>query len=115
MDDAEATPLGQPHEDIMAAVSEAVPATPSVLDAEQIPLGDTDAVSLPAAADSTPSGSLPPPRHRNERLWYSSRPSVHLHIPVDASPPELHAGLREVAKNHIRKNAIKFCERYASM
>lgn len=94
------TPAGNVENDIMASVAQAT-AEPDLL----VPAASSSASSpvktSPVNGSAASQGGLDVP----------TRATVHLHIPVEAAPIELHQGLREIARNHIRKGAIKFCEK----
>lgn len=79
--------------DILATVAQAAPA----------PVNDLASLAVPAheqaPASSNAAGS-------SSAVYM---PHVNLHIPIEAAPQELHAGLREIARHHIRKGAIRFC------
>lgn len=60
-----------------------------------------------AASNSAPTSTRTPAPTPTP----TPRPSVKLHIPFDAAPAELHDGLRQLARHHIRRDTIRFCER----
>lgn len=90
------TPSGCPETDIMASVAQASSSTASAGEILEQATSSAPDTSRAANGSNDPTSSMP---------------SVSLHIPYETAPGELHFGLRELARQHIRTGRLKFCER----
>ncbi|CAO1626552.1 unnamed protein product [Parajaminaea phylloscopi] len=87
-----------PDNDIMASVAQAKEAAPELL----VPaVSDDVSPAEPHESASSNTAATDEP----------IRDSVKLHIPLEGVPSELYQGLSEIARLHIRKGAVKFCQR----